>query len=351
MKSFRHIAFVLAAAALAAGCTKTEVSAPEREITFSVGSRVAKTKAAVEITEFESFKSKGYLHAEGVNDVQDFFGASGETITKTGSEWLPSHPYYWPKSESSYINFISWYDKNGAPNTVTENTIEWSNRTIAQDDNILVANKAWFQKANVQNYFTSGVPTLFKHLLAQVAIQAKTTIDSETAGNVTTTWTVEVSDVTINNVRTSGSISLSNTTAPEDEQTLKITEWTGSWETNATTANLAGPATATTLNATSYTEILPWHAVLPQDVEDIYISLSYEVTTESENSATHSTHSVTETVEVPNLALNSFTGYAGNWDSNKRITYSIQINPKTNIISVLPTVVAWETDNKEIIVE
>ena len=350
MKSFRHIAFVLMAAALAAGCAKTEVSAPEREITFSVGSRVAKTKA-VEITEFESFKSKGYLHAEGVNTVQDFFGTDGETITKTNGEWLPSHPYYWPKSENSYINFISWYDNNDAPTTVSETEVSWTNRTITQDDNILIANKAWYQKRNVVNYFTSGVPTLFKHLLAQVAIQAKTTIATETVGNVTTTWTVNINDVTINNVHTRGSISLTNTTPPDDEQTLKITEWTGSWATDDTTSNLAGPDTATELNATSYTVIMPNHAVLPQPVADIYISLNYEVTTESENSVTGHTHSVTETVQVPNLALNSFSGYVGNWETNKRITYSIQINPKTNIISILPTVVVWENGNKDIAVD
>lgn len=343
---------VLAVLVSLAGCTRMEIAIPEREVTFSVGSQTPATKA-VAVTEFDHFSSKGYLHAEGVNTVQDFFGTSGETISynSTTTEWQPSHPYYWPKSENSYVNFISWYDENGAPDTVTEDTIEWTNRTITADDNILIANKAWYQKSNVQNYFTPGVPTLFKHLLAQVAVQAKATIETETVGNVTTTWSVNVSDVNIHDVLTTGSISLTNTTAPDAEQALKITEWSGSWETDSTTGSISGSASSTPINTSSYTVVLPLHAVLPQSVADIYMSLKYEVTTTSENTTTHHTHTFTETVNVPELALSSFSGYVGNWDPNKRITYSLNINPKTNIISVTPTVVSWETDNKDIIVE
>ena len=179
---------IFAVAALAAGCAKVEViDAPEREISFTVGNYAPATKA-VAVTEFTSFKSKGYLYAEGVATVQDFFGANGETISVDDpinpTEWTPSHPYYWPKSANSYINFVSWYDKNGAPTTATETSLVWeidgTNRTLASDDNILVADKAWFQKDNTFNgeqytddAITSGVPTLFKHLLAQVSVKAK----------------------------------------------------------------------------------------------------------------------------------------------------------------------------------
>ena len=352
MKEFRHIMMIFALVALAAGCSKVEVvNAPEREISFTVGSYAPATKA-VAVTEFTSFSSKGYLHAEGIDGTQDFFGAAGETITFNGTDtWAPSHPYYWPKGESSYINFVSWYDKKGAPSSVSETTISWTNRTITQDDNILVADKAWYQKENVQNYYTPGVPTLFKHLLAQVGVQAKATLDEETEGNVETTWTVKISNVTIHDVHTSGSLSLSNTTAPAEAETLKTTEWTGSWEVGSTTGNISGAATATTLDATDYTEILSWHAVLPQSIDDIYMSFDYEITTASENTTTHNTHTVTETINVPNLALSSFSGSVAEWQTNKKITYRININPKTNIISVVPSVDAWETASQSIIVE
>lgn len=350
MKEFRHIMMIFALVALAAGCSKVEVvNTPEREISFTVGSYAPATKA-VAVTEFNSFSSKGYLHAEGVDGTQDFFGAAGETISKNGSEWTPSHPYYWPKGESSYINFVSWYDKNGAPTTVSETAISWSNRTIAPDDNILVADKAWYQKKNVKNYYTPGVPTLFKHLLAQVGVEAKATIESETTGNMAVTWTVKISNLTIHDVHTTGSLSLSNSTAPATEASLKTTEWTGSWEVGSTTGNIGTTAT-TTLNASDYSEILSRQSVLPQSIEDVYMSFDYEVTTASENTSTHSTHTVTETINVPDLALSSFSGYVADWDTNKRITYRININPKTNIISVVPTVDTWETVSQSIIVE
>ena len=336
MKSFRHIAFVLMAAALAAGCAKTEVSAPEREITFSVGSRVAKTKA-VEITEFTSFQSKGYLHAEGVNTVQDFFGAAGETITKTGSEWLPSHPYYWPKSESSYINFISWYDKNGAPTTVTENTIEWSNRTIAADDNILVAKKAWKQKANVVNYFTSGVPTIFHHLLGKVGFDVKASDVTETNGDVTTTWSIRIENFTLSGVYRTGTLSLTNNEEPVVEEGQPcVSAWTGNWVNNGITSTISGADI--TVNTTTPVSVLASASVLPQSIDGKNVSFDYTIITTSTNNVTDETHVLEETMSSGNLALSSFSGSASEWEMNKIITYTITITSKTGAISMHPEI-------------
>ena len=118
MKQYWRIWLILVLTALT-GCVKAEMDpVPEREITFSVGNyATAETKAvSLESYSITSFKSKGFLHAEGYEETtQDFFGAGGETITWNGTDeiWAPSHPYYWPKGASSYINFISWYDKTG----------------------------------------------------------------------------------------------------------------------------------------------------------------------------------------------------------------------------------------------
>ena len=356
MKNFRHIALLVMTTALAAGCVKTELAVKEKEVIFSVGSRALMTKAVEEVTEFDSFSSKGYLHAEGVAGVQDFFGAAGETITKTdvgGGEynWLPSHIYYWPKHNGSYVNFVSWYDNGTPAPAVTETSITWTNRTVGTDDNILVANKAWYQKANVQNYFTPGVPTLFKHLLAKVTVRAKSTIESKTVGDVETAWTLKISDFQLHNVYTSGSLSLTNTTPPADSESLKITEWTGDWTITGTTTDVPGPAGSTTLGASDYTNVVAMRSVLPQAVADIYMSFKYEVTTTTTNSVTHSTHTFTESVDVANLALNTFTGYTGDWVMNKIITYNININPETGAIVIIPVADTWTSASKEIMVE
>ena len=326
---------ILAILVSLAGCTRMEVAMPEREVTFSVGSQTPATKA-VAVTEFDHFSSKGYLHAEGVNTVQDFFGTSGETISynSTTTEWQPSHPYYWPKSENSYINFVSWYDKNGAPDTVTENTIAWTNRTITADDNILVAKKAWNQKANVFNYFTPGVPTIFRHLLGKVVFEVKASIVTETNGPVTTTWSIDIENFTLKEVYKTGTLSLTSSEEPAvQEGEPCVSAWTGSWETVGATGTI--PGDDVTVNTTTPVSVLST-SVLPQSLEDKAISFDYTITTTSSNGT--ETHVLEETMNSGDLELSSFSGNSGNWDINKIITYTITITTKTGAITLHPTV-------------
>ena len=87
--------FIIAVAALvaSAACTKVETfdNTPGKKISFQVGNYAAQTKASVSFKdESESFKTRAFLHAEGVDlnadysvngtSYQEFFGASGETI-------------------------------------------------------------------------------------------------------------------------------------------------------------------------------------------------------------------------------------------------------------------------------
>ena len=128
MKHRLHIAILTTLVALWS-CTSVEVDpTPGKRVTFSVGSYVPQTKAVSLNSEgITTFSSKGYLYAEGIDHVQDFFVAAGETITYNPStpEWSPSRTYYWPKSSQSYVNFVSWYDKNGQPATATQTAMSW----------------------------------------------------------------------------------------------------------------------------------------------------------------------------------------------------------------------------------
>ena len=169
--------FILAVAALVtfSACTKIEDidSAPAEKITFQAASYVPQTKANSSVwSEFTSFKCKAFLHAAGYSDTQNMFGASGETITPWQSDgstaatseanvsyWAPSHDYYWPKDASSYVNFVAWYDKNGAPTTSSETSLVWTingtDRSLATSDNILFADEAWYYRRFGQRRFWS----------------------------------------------------------------------------------------------------------------------------------------------------------------------------------------------------
>ena len=344
MKMFRHISLILVVAALA-GCAKTEFvpTIPEKEVTFAVGSYLPDTKiSSLNGSEdaITSFNSKGFLHAEGINTTQDFFGASGETINFNGTnEWQPSHVYYWPKSSNSHINFVSWYDKNGTPDnvaSVSETAISWTidgtTRTLQADDNIMIADEAWHYNDNATVYTSysgvvAGVPTLFHHQMAKVNVVVKASKLSDNG----TTWTITASNFTLGGVYTAGTLSLTN----EEPETLPGTSaWTGSWVTSGSRSTLNGVSAATTVNTTGVQMFS--HSMIPQNVGISYISFTYVVRTSYD-----ANNYIEETVNTGNIRLSSFIGAVTSWDMNKKITYTVTINPECNEILIDPQATDW----------
>ena len=286
MKWLGNIFSVLALVALA-GCTKTELDlAPAKEVTFTVGRYATATTKAVSLNGSEdaitSFKSKGFLHAEGVVATQDFFGANGETISydSTSSIWTPSHTYYWPKSTNSYVNFVSWYDKNGSglPNTLTEESLVWTfdnSRPLQTDDNILFADVAWHYNQNTSNAMqfdgdaiTTGIPTLFHHAMSKVRVQVK-----RKTSNASTT--ISVSDFKLSTVYNTGSLILTNSEPTGATPSTKA--WTGSWNLQGCTpVDMAGAGVS--LTDTNPQDVFAMQTMIPQSVENIKAEFKYKIT-------------------------------------------------------------------------
>ena len=138
--------FIIAAAAVVAmaACSKDQIvdDGPGAKVTFQAANYLRATKSG-EVSvfnDFKTFKCRAFMHAEGVDlnadysvktdSYQEFFGSTGETIspydaenhviaaptvsTTTVNYWAPSHDYYWPKSEHSFVNFVGWYGTNGS---------------------------------------------------------------------------------------------------------------------------------------------------------------------------------------------------------------------------------------------
>ena len=379
MKSFRHIAFVLMAAALAAGCAKTEVSAPEREITFSVGSYVPVTKAEAlqDVDGITSFNSKGFLHAEGIDQTQDFFGASGETISWNGTDkvWVPSHSYYWPKSANSYVNFVSWYAMEGqthlAPTTLTETSLSWvmdgstAAKTIGPKANIMFADVAWRYNQNpsaiygsnpdwdAQYKTTQGVPTLFHHALSQVRFMAVATATTEEGSS--TTWNVYIENFRITGVRKTGSISLVNSdlgsTGTKAWKSMDGEEYVNPyWVTPTTT-----PTAADTLSHLDRVNVYPagtpvpimnTRSVIPQSTEGLVMHFDCIIRTNYSLS-----YYIEEVIPVE-LNLSSFSNDITSWDMNQRTTYTVNINPISGKILFVPALSdGWASSTNNMYVE
>ena len=352
MKTWRNI-FILVTLVSLAACSKVEnVYVPEA-ISYSVGSYANATKATPMNGEngqngdnITAFRSKAWLHAGDNPGVSQLF--FDESVVYDGtSEWAPAHVYYWPKHPQSYLNFVSWYDALGAPTSVDESSISWENRTIQAGDNILLAQKAWKQRNNTLTYYRSGVPTLFRHLLAQVEFKAQALAASETVGSVTTTWNIAISNFTVSGVHNEGSITLTNDTEPTVQSgSPVISEWaittsgttTSGWSASSATVSLSGTDQVLT---TSPVPVLARRSVLPQPVSGISVSFDYSIITTSTNGT--DTHVLTETQTVSDLQLSSFTGYTGDWEANKRVTYTITVNGKTGAISIVPTLTTTDS--------
>lgn len=356
---------IFALVALAAGCSKVEVvNAPEREISFTVGSYAPATKAA-EVTEFTSFKSKGYLYAEGVTGAQDFFGAAGETITFNGTDtWAPSHPYYWPKGESSYINFISWYANDGTndivPNTVSETAFEIVGRTIGANDNILIADAAWHYKENTNNgtqytpgdVITSGVPTLFHHVLSRVQINVRATVAVDPSNN-NVTYEVKIQNARLEGIYQTGTMSLANT----EMSSTGTRAWVSAnnndllWSAVGNAENVA-VVSSNTIIPTTATAILPVRSFMPQNLgNDAKLVITYTITTKSGSTVTSTESDIPATL-VLNTIKNTFDIEITEWAPNKKYTYNIAINPVGDPILIEPAVEAdWTTGNYSVIVE
>lgn len=349
---------ILAAAALtlSAACTKVvNDDTPARKVTFEAVNYVPQTKTGEVsfLSEFAdpstaSFKCKGFLHAEGISDTQNFFGANGETISWNSSahEWAPSHDYYWPKGASSYVNFVSWYDTGAGPTTATETSLQWSSRTIGAGDNIMFADEAWRFKDNDHDQFdkdgvTEGVPTLFRHALAQLQIKASASKLSRTSPNVT--WAITLEDVSITGIYNTGSLSLTNTD-PGESSPNTIVPWTGDWTTSGSTGTVNYSNLSLT---TSEQNLVAIQSVLPQTVSGLSLNFKIRIV---------STYAGTPAVTHTELITKSFPFYAASgaalsntyssWAKNHRYVYTLKVEPSENRVLFDPASESeWVTVN------
>lgn len=371
--------FIIAVIAMMtlAACTKLEDTAPPRKITFETATYRPQTKADNDtvpaagsiMREFASFKCKAFLHADSVGSyftTQDMFGANGETISAyDGSNsittnsalvayWAPSHDYYWPKGSRSYINFVGWYDKKGtAPTEATEESLKWENYTVLTDDNLLFADEAWHFKATPNAEYhkdggvTKGVPMMFHHALAKLCIKAA--VADTTKANVTggeglgkTKWEVTLSNISLAGVYNQGTLALTNgdpANDPEPQSDATTKAWSGSWTPVGNAASIAMGNVDAPLQTTAV-DVLEMQTVMPQAVtSDMILSFDYKIVTKFNNEqyAQEKIHA--------DINLSTIADHIANWDMNKKITYTITINPETTTIKIDPAMVDWLTDS------
>ena len=238
---------------------------------------------------------------------------------------------------------MSWYANDGSanitPDTVTETQFQILNRTVGANDRILVADEAWKQKANINTYYTSGVPTLFRHVLSRVKVNMKaTTLTDPELANVT--YEVTLQDAKFEGVFQKGNMKLLNS-ALADTGTRKwysTESATYLWKTVAGSDEAIIDFVDSDANVTTdYAAILPERSFIPQAIGDaIKLVITYSVTTKSNGTTT--TESDIPATIVMNTIKNTSDVAITQWVPNKIYTYNIAINPVGKEILLNPTV-------------
>lgn len=341
----KYIIIALAAVVAFTACTKTnpEEKKSSSVISFQVANYVPQTKANVSLLgETEEFMSKAYLHANGVTGAQDYFGAAGETIQwfSADKEWRPAQTYYWPKSENSYLNFVSWFDNKTNTTAVTETTITWACNDIAADQNFMWADEAWGYKNNTTTYQMDGqaepvgVPTLFHHALTKLSIKAK----AATVSDGTTSWEITIENVSVSNNVKSAELTLTNTLT-EAGATAGTAPYTAAWESKGVADFDVADSDVLTTDADDNI-LLDEKSVFPLLQADEALNFDIRIKT-YRGTELRGEEVVNKSILFNTLGDPAITA----WNSNTKYTYTLIINPATNIIKFDPAIEEWSTDD------
>ena len=191
-------------------------------VTDGIGNNANKpaTRAAMQTSMYDKFNVVAALKENGTIGTQLFMN---ETATKTNTNWVPAHTYYWPGSNRQ-LRFLSWAPTDATfeavPNTPNATTLKYTTPAEAKNQRDLVAAATDFIDSPANNGTCTPVSLNFKHLCTAVIIKTGETM---TAGTI--------KSVKITKVRNSGTYDMA----------------TAAWALNETTADYTvSPNLATT---------------------------------------------------------------------------------------------------------
>ena len=337
---------IIALAALAfVGCSKITADAPinktedkGQEINFQVATYMGQTKA--ENTTYPnnvSFGTYAWYNGTGTpTPAPAKFMENQQISYQTGVWKAKGQTYYWPKTGN--IDFISYspYDSTTPWLNVTANTLTASTTGVAANDDYLYSDKALAQTQNTNPgaYYTAGVPTLFHHALCKVCVKIKVAKTKNADEDVE--WVVNLEDgAQIINYAKSGSLVLELNT----DGTWRLPAnnvWTAS-ECNQT-LNCTKQPLPYTLTTTA-TDILAETTVMPQSLTSQALALTIEITTKNLNANTQITEKYDTIID---LATKMGSSAPKHWQMNKKITYTVTVDPEGAQIYFDPAVADWD---------
>ncbi len=361
----------LAAAALVmlAGCAKNEVTPvvnDNQQITYQavVGKVSTKAELVTYKKDHPSFGTQAYYNADGETfpgGTPTLYIAESEVkYNATNNWWSTEVTYYWPKAGSGSLTFFSYspYNKIDAEGQAlseqTDITVEgvkindWNVNANPTTD-VMVADVISKQTANSTNGGWTGVPTVFRHKLAQVAgftiqtdknYEKTTTAEDGTVSHNAGSLEFEITKVTIKGVHYEGDYDANNKVDGGEN----IGVWTPSDITDNYTWFSGKEEFSNSAKSVCSIE-KGYLLVLPQVFEaDANITIEYTIRHYTEGGQ-YTDEKATATILLSELHEET-TPIANAWNINKKITYAVTVSmdPDEQILWA-PSIEEWEPES------
>ena len=190
-------------------------------VTDGIGNSVNKpaTRAAMQTSMYDKFKVVAAVKENGNVGTQYYMD---DVATKTGTNWVPAHTYYWPGSNRQ-LRFLAWAPTDATfdavPNTPNATTLKYTTPAEAKNQRDLVAAATDFINSPANDGTCTPVSLNFKHLCTAVIIKTGETMTAGTIKSVSLkgvknsgTYDMVSSAWTLNNTTTDFTISPNKTT-------------------------------------------------------------------------------------------------------------------------------------------
>lgn len=359
------------ATAILASCTKNEVrvDAPDQAISFTTAVGANSTKAMIDGTSYPTGETFGTF-AFYLPDGQSWFANNADAeLYIPESEvkyvdnvdnvhrWTTDTKYYWPTAGSLTFFSYSPYDISANVDcSSSTNGIVISDYNVDenQEHDVMVADLSADQTTNGTNNGLTGVPTVFRHKLAQIVAFQFNTEEDYGAANATHNAgdkEIIVTGISINDLRTTGTYQSGRMVGAASLGNWQ--GWTGSkdyiWYAAADVDSgveieYNGAGGYTTSVGTDGTGAVAndYLLVLPQPFSDNdtqVITLNYTIRTYT-SATDHTDDDVT--FSIPLYDIHGEAGFL----MNKKITYNFTIG--LDRIWWAPSVVEWENETHDI---